>query len=363
MNILVIADQHEQRHALADTAHKLGADSVMVMDVKGLLNAQALSAEVWFLDMPDELLVSEQVQACIRKHEPKRVLMGFLPAPYLNDDRLFDRWQRSLIRRLRTNLAHFFADVQQTDTPMMTDTGKTDRVSGFFLTDAGISDLDAGRHSWRYVLFLGASMGGPQAVKEILDHLDPSLPVTVVLAHHFDAKMVGSLPRLLTRHNDWQCKIADMSQSLRAGQCLIVPVTRKVICDSTGRMIVTKEPWVGGYQPNIGELLKNLSDAFGNELIGVILSGMGDDGSQYATKLYPNHSRLWAQAPASCVSPSQPQAFIDTGVPTFVGTPKEIADKVSQLLGIHAKFDFGAGASVGKSIFMNLYDHDHFATK
>lgn len=175
-------------------------------------------------------------------------------------------------------------------------------------------------------------MGGVEAVKLFLDTLSPNLPIAVLLAHHYDETMLEGLPKIITRQNEWRCKIVKTSQSLQAGVCLIAPVLQKIVCDSTGRVIVLKQPWREGYRPNIGELLKNTSEVFGSQMIGIILSGMGDDGSQHAKDLPVHGSRLWAQDPATCQSPSQPEAFIGTNVCQFVGSPSELAQKINELL-------------------------------
>ena len=71
------------------------------------------------------------------------------------------------------------------------------------------------------------------------------------------------------------------SQRLRAGQCLIAPIDKQIVCDSTGRVISLEQAWEGEYKPAIGQILKNTSDVYGSELINIIFSGMGNDGSQY----------------------------------------------------------------------------------
>lgn len=301
MRIVIVADAQKQRLALSDTVHKLGFYVLDCLDSGQLLNEALPKADVWFVDVDD---YNGQMQAKIAETNPRSVVMGFRPAPHLNEVG-FDRWQRNLMRRLR-ELLNLTIETPKTCFPKSDD--------------------------WRYVLFLGASMGGVDAIKTFLDNLSPELPLAVLLAHHFDETMVDALPKILTRHNNWRCKIITTSQRLQAGTCLIAPIDKRIVCDSTGRVILGKLPWQGEYRPNIGELLKNASEVYGSQLIGIIFSGMGDDGSQHAKGLMVNQSLLWAQDPKTCQSPSQPQAFIDTGVCQFVGSPEEMAKRLSKLL-------------------------------
>ena len=172
-------------------------------------------------------------------------------------------------------------------------------------------------------------MGGPSAVKTFLDNLSPELPISILLAHHFNQTMIGTLPRILNRHNKWRCQVISTSQRLQQGQCLIAPVDKQIVCDSTGRVILSEQGWEGEYKPDIGQILKNTSDVYGSDLINIIFSGMGNDGTQHLDSIQENHSQLWAQDPTLSACPSQPQAIIDSGYCQFVGSPEELAQKLT----------------------------------
>lgn len=305
MNFVIVADSKKQRLALSETIYRLGFyvyDSLTSDQIDG---ADLPKNAVWLVDIDD---YTPQMQATISMSSPKFVLMGFNEAPSVIDGDIYERWQRLLMRRLSELL----------------------RLSLSIKNKPSLKRLP-----WRYVVFIGASMGGPQAVKQFLDHLTPNLPIAIIIAHHYDETMIESLPKILTRQNDWRCQVIKTTQSLQAGMCFLAPIGKKIVCDSTGRIMLTRQDWQGKYRPNIGELLKNTSEVFGNQMIGIIFSGMGDDGSQYAHQLPVNNSKLWAQDPATCQSPSQPQAFIDTGVCQFIGSPKQMAEKINQMLGVY----------------------------
>lgn len=300
MRIIIVADVQKQRLALSDTVHKLGFYVLDCLDSAQLMNEDLPEADVWLVDVDD---YAAEMQTKINATKPKSIVLGFRPAPHLGES-AYERWQRNLMRRLR-ELLNLSPEVTKSY---------------------------QAREEWRYVLFLGASMGGVEAIKTFLDNLPSYLPVAVLIAHHFDGVMVDGLPKILTRHNEWRCKLITISQRLQAGTCLIAPVDKQIVCDSTGRVILQKSLWEGEYCPNIGTLLKNVSEVYGSQLIGIIFSGMGADGSQHAKELGVNKSILWAQDPATCHSPSQPQAFIDTEMCQFIGSPEVMASRLSKLL-------------------------------
>lgn len=301
MRIMVVADMPKQRLAINDTIHKLGLDVVDSLSSEQLLTQTVGKIDVWLVDVSD---YNQALETKIAATNPVSVVVGFPEAPYMNDHEGFLRWQKNLARRL-CKILNISNDSPQKP--------------------------KATAEPWRFVLFLGASMGGVEAVKEFLDNISPQLPLAVLLAHHFDDKMISELPKVLTRHNDWRCRIITTTQSLRSGTCLIAPVDKQIVCDSNGRVLLTKKNWTGEYRPNIGTLLKNVSEVFGDQLIGIIFSGMGHDGSQYAKEIVLNNSFLWAQDPETCKSPSQPKTFIETGICQFVGSPAALAERINKL--------------------------------
>lgn len=312
IKVLVVAEDHQQRMAFSDTVRSCGfhlVDCVTSSQLQDKFDGYESDIDIWLIDSDYDGYVASVTAAS----KTAAVLVGFSQAPYLNEAQQYAKWQRKLKRKL----AQMLALPTLVDTPVY-----QDEVRG-----------------WRYVVFLGASMGGPSAVKEFLDYLSPMLPVSILLAHHFNLTMISTLPRILNRHNDWRCQMITSSQRMRIGQCLIVPIDKQIVCDSTGRIILLDQAWEGDYKPAIGQILKNTSDVYGSELINIIFSGMGNDGTQYLDLIQDNNSQLWAQDPTLSACPSQPQAIIDSGYCTFIGSPQALAQKLTDYIADRAAND------------------------
>ena len=311
INVLVVAEDHRQRMAFSDTVRSCGftlVDCVSRAQWQEKSELASTAVDIWLIDSDYD----DDIITATTASKPAAVLVGFSQAPYLNESQQYAKWQRKLKRK--------FAELLALPT----------------LLNAAVYQKSEHETDWHYVVFLGASMGGPSAVKEFLDNLSPTLPVCVLLAHHFNHTMIETLPRILNRHNKWRCEIIASSQRLRAGHCLIAPIDKQVVCDSTGRVILLDQAWIGEYKPDIGQLLKNTSDVHGSELINIIFSGMGNDGSQYLDLIQDNHSQLWAQDPSTSACPSQPQAIIDSGYCDFIGSPTDLAQKLTNYIGERA---------------------------
>ncbi|WP_321154694.1 chemotaxis protein CheB [Psychrobacter sp. LV10R520-6] len=306
IQVMVVAESHHQRVAFCDTVRSCGftlVDCVSRAQLKGKLEPYKAAIDIWLIDSDYD----DNVAAAITASKSSAVLVGFIQAPYLNEAQHYAKWQRQLKRKLSKMLG----------LPTLLD------------SPAYIGNPD----SWRYVVFLGASMGGPTAIKAFLDNISPTLPICILLAQHFNQAMIGKLPRILNRHNKWRCQVITTSQRLQTGQCLIAPIDRQIVCDSTGRVILSEHAWDGGYKPAIGQLLKNTSDVYGTDLVSIIFSGMGNDGTQYVDSIQDNHSQLWAQDPSLSTCPSQPQAIIDSGHCQFIGSPEVLAQKLTDYIG------------------------------
>lgn len=300
ITVMVVAESQHQRLAFSETVRSCGFILGDCLSRDQLQHKRQHSqVDIWLVDSEYD----DQVATAIAASHSSAVLVGFSPAPYLNEVQHYAKWQRKLKRKLAQILMM----------PALMQTPSHDSYAA----------------PWRYVVFLGASMGGPTAVKAFLDNLSPTLPICILLAHHFNKNMLETLPRVLNRHNDWRCQVIHTTQRLRSGHCLIAPVDRQIVCDSEGRVILSEQAWIGEYKPAIGQLLKNASDVYGSELVSIVFSGMGGDGAQYLDAIQDNGSQLWAQDPSLSTCSSQPQAIIDSGYCHFIGSPEALANKLT----------------------------------
>lgn len=311
LRIMVVAESPQQRMAFSDTIRSWGLDLVDCLAVEQLTDRHFKQPiDVWLVDSQTDYDIIDSIDKKIPAQSARVVLLGFSNAPFLNESQLYAKWQRKLKRKLAQSL----------NLPDMIK--KSD-------------EQESAVRPWQYVVMLGASMGGPLAIKEFLDHLPADLPIALVLAQHFNANMMNTLPRIISRHNHWRCEVMTLTQQLQSGRCLIVPIEQSVVCDSNGRVILQKSIWQGDYRPSISQLFKNGSEAFGNRLITIMFSGMGNDGSDVTEIMQRNESIIWAQSPQSSTCPSQPQSIIDTGKVSFIGDPKQLAEHLMAYIKRH----------------------------
>ena len=309
LRFFIVAEENQQRLAFSDTIRSWGFEIVECLAASQLFEKHfQQKVDVWLIDTPDDYAVIQNVEKQQNVNLTKVVLLGFVTAPYINESLLYAKWQRQLKRKIANMLE------------------RSDLLEPY---DAAKSEIKP----WKYVVLLAASMGGPLAIKEFLDNLPEDLPVALLLAQHFNQNTLNTLPRILNRHNEWRCDIVTNTQQLLTGRCLILPIEHSVVCDSNGRVILQRKPWLGSYKPPISDVMRNCSEAFGNNLITIVFSGMGNDGSDVAATVKKNGSIIWAQSPDSSTCASQPQSMIESNQVTFVGTPKQLAQQLIALCG------------------------------
>lgn len=176
---------------------------------------------------------------------------------------------------------------------------------------------------------LGASLGGPQALKLFLSHLPDSLQVGLVIAQHIGKPFVPLLAEQLNRITPLRVMPAESGQVLRCGEVLLVPVDRRFRLTDAGVVQLTDEPIRGPYKPCIDEVMEEVARHFGARAGAIVFSGMGEDGALGAQAVSEAGGLVWAQEPESCVISSMPDATRRRGCVVFNGTPEELAAQLT----------------------------------
>jgi two-component system chemotaxis response regulator CheB len=175
------------------------------------------------------------------------------------------------------------------------------------------------------VVVIGASTGGPVALRELLSNLPADFPAAVVVVQHIPASFTGVLAAQLDRQVPMRVREAAAGETLRVGVVLIAPGDRHLRLRSSGRVELTSEPEVGGHRPSIDVTMRSAAEAFGAAARGVVLTGMGSDGALGMAAIRERGGRTYAQDSASCVVDSMPRAAAEGGAASRVAPPADIA--------------------------------------
>lgn len=313
----VIADDTLQGHLLA-TAIKAQGYSVMVRTDPDNLEPRWLAEgalDLWVVDLSREDRWQHFLDRLLEDAKaPLLFCDGQAPARTAPH---YPRWERRLVTKLMDYIGKPAVQERLESVPARTRPAPIPEPREF-RDQAPAPRIDR-------VWVLGASLGGPAAVKLFLDCLPPRLPVAFVLAQHIDHGFLGTLCQVLRRDSTLECEIAGDGSRLAHGRILVAPVNQAVAFNAHGVVRETGKRWEGPYAPAIDQVLAGVAEGFGACAGAILFSGMGNDGAISAPRLAASGTVVWAQSADSCAVSSQPDAVRETGCVAYSGNPEQLA--------------------------------------
>lgn len=313
--VAVLNDDLVQQHMLSDSLRRLGFDLVLNTDPARLTQAQldAVATDVWLINLADDGESFAGLETLLLGDVP--VLIGMDPAPQ-RTCQTFLRWEKRLFSKLR-DLTHAPAPAASVPAAESAAVPKAAIPLPVVLQD---NHAERALQIW----VLGASLGGPEAVKAFLDALPADLPVAFVYAQHIDPRFETALCQAVGRHSAFRMRNYEPGMSLAAGDVLIAPVTRTFAMLSNDRIHASQEPWPGPYGPSIDGVIEAVSRYAGQRFGCILFSGMGSDGAESVSAL-PDTTPVWVQRSDTCGNASMPESAISTGRVNFIGDPYQLA--------------------------------------
>jgi len=181
------------------------------------------------------------------------------------------------------------------------------------------------------IIVVGSSTGGPQALTEIIQHLPANLPVPVVVAQHMPPQFTLALAKRLDDVSRLKVMEAKDGEPLSPGSVYIAPGGMHL--RTAGKCIrVAASKGESLYHPSVDILAESVLEQYGKNVIGVMLTGMGNDGAREFTRLKQAGAHIIAQDQASCVVFGMPKSLIDAGGATEVLSLSGIAERLRTLL-------------------------------
>ncbi len=191
----------------------------------------------------------------------------------------------------------------------------------------------------KHIVAIGVSTGGPRALQYVIPHLPAGIPAALLVVQHMPSGFTKSLAERLNYLSELAVKEAEDGERLKAGHVYIAPgdYHMKVAKgDKSGYIIkLTKEPPVRGHRPSVDVMMESLSSVRDVGVTGVIMTGMGNDGSRGIKVLKKRlKSRIIVQDEESCVVFGMPRSAIETGAVDSVVPLKDIPKEVLRSMGV-----------------------------
>ncbi|CAN7230871.1 protein-glutamate methylesterase/protein-glutamine glutaminase [Duganella sp. LjRoot269] len=165
------------------------------------------------------------------------------------------------------------------------------------------------------VVAIGTSTGGTQALEEVLTSL-PRVSPGIVVVQHMPEKFTAAFAARLDSVCEVRVKEAANNDRVLQGQVLIAPGGKHMLLRRTGAQYfveVVDGPLVNRHRPSVDVLFRSAARAAGANALGVIMTGMGDDGAAGMLEMFKAGARTVAQDEASCVVYGMPKEAVKRG--------------------------------------------------
>jgi len=175
------------------------------------------------------------------------------------------------------------------------------------------------------VWVLGASLGGPQAVRQFLAAIQEDLPVVFILAQHIGANHVSLLAEQLNRVTAFEVLPGKTGHQLKHGEVILTPADKQLSITDDGFLALTQAPPATIYSPSIDNVMVEVARCYSDKAGTIVFSGMGDDGARGCEAIADKGGIVWAQDIASCVVSSMPDQARKTGKVSYSANPEQLA--------------------------------------
>lgn len=176
---------------------------------------------------------------------------------------------------------------------------------------------------------IGSSTGGPQALKQILASLPGNYSSPIVITQHISKGFIEGLAEWLNETSELQIKVATNGEQLQAGTVYFAPDNYHCQIQSVGSKLhieLCNDKEVNGFMPSVSRLFYSVATSCSGHAIGIILSGMGDDGADGLLAMHNNNCYTIAQDEHTSIVFGMPNAAIKLKAVNRVLPVKEICN-------------------------------------
>src|SRR5262250_614978 len=166
------------------------------------------------------------------------------------------------------------------------------------------------------IIAIGISTGGPNALQYLLSQIPADFPASFVIVQHMPEGFTDMFARRLDECCALEVQEAKSGDLLLAGRVLVCPGNRHMMVRRMprGELIVLSDgPPINGHRPSVDVLFHSVAREFGLTAVGVIMTGMGDDGAEGLGAIKAAGGMTIAQSEDTCVVSGMPRAAILKG--------------------------------------------------
>ncbi|HEY9059846.1 MAG TPA: chemotaxis response regulator protein-glutamate methylesterase [Pseudobacteroides sp.] len=189
------------------------------------------------------------------------------------------------------------------------------------------------------IVAIGISTGGPKALRDVIPQLPGDIPAAFLVVQHMPPGFTKSLAERLDSLSNVRVKEAEDNEMVRPGVVYIAPgdyhMKIALARDKSLTIKLTKDPPYGAHRPSATVMMESLSETGLANIVGIIMTGMGSDGSEGARRLKEeNNGYIIAQDEKTCIVYGMPKVAVELGIVDEVVPLEMITKKINEIVGV-----------------------------
>jgi two-component system, chemotaxis family, protein-glutamate methylesterase/glutaminase len=183
----------------------------------------------------------------------------------------------------------------------------------------------------RDIVVIGSSAGGVYALQEIVEALPADFGASIFVVQHVAAHAFSILPQILTRRGHLKAVHPEDEEEIRPGHIYVAPPNLHMLIEDS-RVLIKKGPKENRFRPSIDALFRSAAYSHGPRVIGVILTGMLDDGTSGMWSVKRMGGIGIIQRPDEAKYPAMPQSVLENVEIDHIKPLSEIPDLLLKLI-------------------------------
>lgn len=183
-----------------------------------------------------------------------------------------------------------------------------------------------------YVIVVGTTIGGPATVINLMSRLSPRLPAAVVVVQDISPKILPAFGENFAKHTSWRVDVAQDGGVLEQGVCYLCsyeePLSVRLGSDKEACLTVDDR----NQERPLNALFSSAAEVFDQHTIGVLLTGIGDDGIEGFARIKEKSGITIAQDTATSVYPNLSQCAIEHGTVDIVADGERLAERIESAM-------------------------------
>ena len=200
--------------------------------------------------------------------------------------------------------------------------------------------------SSRHIVTVGASAGGVEALTRLVRGLPPDLPAALFVVLHIPADSHSALPQILSRAGPLPAVHATDGEPIKRGRVYVAPPDRHLLV-TRERLRVVRGPRQNGHRPAVDPLFQTAAANYGQQVVGVVLSGALDDGTVGLAAIKRAGGLAVVQSPDEALVASMPMSAIENVDVDYCLPVADVGPLLSRLTAAPAR---GASSRVGNGL-------------